>query len=68
MKTIEIEISGAASEIVVGSLSKDALSRIHKVMKDNDLEDEGEYDYQSFYYDSSLVTNAAAAARTTAHD
>ena len=58
MKTIEIEISGAASEIVVGSLSKEALSRIHKVMKENDLEDEGEYDYRSFYYDSSLVSKA----------
>ena len=27
-------------------------------MKENDLEDEGEYDYQSFYYDSSLVSKA----------
>ena len=62
MKTIEIEISGAASEIVVGSLSKDDLNRIHKVMKDNDLAEEykGEtdYDYTSFYYDSSLVDEA----------
>ena len=58
MKTIEIDISGAASEIVVGSLSKEELSRIHKVMKENDLEDEGEYDYKSFYYDSSLVDEA----------
>ena len=58
MKTIEIEISGAASEIVVGSLSKEKLNRIHKVMKENDLEDEGEYDYRSFYYDSSLVSKA----------
>jgi hypothetical protein len=60
MKTIEIEISGAASEIVVGSLSKEALSRIHKVMKENELmeEDDDDGDYASFYYDSSLVDEA----------
>lgn len=58
MKTLEIEISGSASEIVVGSLSKEELSRIHKVMKENDLEDEGAYDYRSFYDDSSLVSEA----------
>jgi hypothetical protein len=60
MKTIEIEISGAASEIVVGSLSKEELSQIHKVMKDNELmeEEDDDGDYASFYYDSSLVDEA----------
>ncbi|MFT6937285.1 MAG: hypothetical protein ACJA1N_001585 [Saprospiraceae bacterium] len=60
MKIIEIEISGAASEIVVGSLSKEELSQIHKVMKDNELmeEEDDDGDYASFYYDSSLVDEA----------
>jgi hypothetical protein len=63
MKTIEIEIQGAASEIVVGKLSKEELERIHAVMTENDLvedadSDEPHYDYASFYYDSSLVDEA----------
>lgn len=61
MKTIEIEINGAASEVVVGSLSKEELNRIHKVMKENDLVDDDDYDYTSFYYDSSLVSEAEVA-------
>lgn len=63
MKTIEIEIQGAASEIVVGKLSTEELERIHAVMAENDLvedadSDEPYYDYASFYYDSSLVDEA----------
>ena len=58
---LEIEINGAASEVVVGSLSKEELNRIHKVMKENDLVDDDDYDYTSFYYDSSLVSEAEVA-------
>lgn len=61
MKTIEIEISGAASEVIIGSLSKEELNRIHEVMKENDLGEDDDYDYTSFYYDSSLVSDADVA-------
>lgn len=58
MKTLEIEINGTASEVVVGRLTKEELNRIHQVMQKNDLIDEDSYDYTSFFYDSSLVSEA----------
>lgn len=65
MKTLEIEIRGTASEVVVGSLSKEELNRIHEVMRENDLVDDDQYDYNSFYYDSYLVDEAEVCAGET---
>ena len=62
MKTLEIEIKGTASEVVVGSLSREELSRIHEVMRENDLVDDDQYDYNSFYFDSYLVEEAEVCA------
>lgn len=62
MKILEIEIKGTASEVVVGSLSREELSRIHEVMRENDLVDDDQYDYNSFYFDSYLVEEAEVCA------